>query len=123
VRVLFIALGLALSAGCGGASTEVTTVAQDVRPAPRISGRDARQLVASGAVLLDVRSDFEFTLRHLEGARHIPLAELPSRADELDPAHPVVVYCLSGHRSVEAGRILRERGFRYVFDLGALTAY
>lgn len=91
--------------------------------APHVSGRAARALVADGAVLLDVRSGFEYAASHLDGAINIPVDELAARVRELDPATPVVVYCLSGHRSAEAGRILSGAGRRDVYDLGSLANY
>ena len=53
----------------------------------------------------------------------MPVDELASRATELDPEIPVVVYCVSGSRSANAGRILRAKGFEYVFDLGSMASY
>ena len=37
-------------------------------------------------VLLDVREDDEWQRGHAEGARHIPMGEVPARLDEIDPA-------------------------------------
>jgi rhodanese-related sulfurtransferase len=42
--------------------------------------------------LVDVRQALEYEIRHLPGARLIPLGELPDRIGELDPAKPVIVY-------------------------------
>ena len=58
-----------------------------------------------GFVLLDVRDDPEWEIAHLEGAIHIPLGELESRVDELDPSKEVIVYCHVGDRSVDVGFI------------------
>jgi len=74
-------------------------------------------------VLLDVRSSFEYALSHLDGAVNIPVDDLPSRVGELDPHADVVVYCLSGHRSEQAGRVLTGAGFDHVHDLGSIANY
>jgi len=60
---------------------------------------DPVQLVADGALLLDVRTPGEFADGHVQGALNVPVQVLESRIAELDPARPVVVYCRSGNRS------------------------
>lgn len=60
--------------------------------------------------LLDVREDAEWAAGRIEGARHIPLAELPGRLGELDRNRPVVALCRSGNRSGQAAQYLRQAG-------------
>ncbi len=60
--------------------------------------------------LLDVREDAEWAGGRIEGARHIPLAELPGRLGELDRNRPVVALCRSGNRSGQAAHYLRQAG-------------
>jgi rhodanese-related sulfurtransferase len=92
--------------------------ATSTQPSP---GRTARELVARGAVLLDVRTPDEFGAEHLPGAVNIPLQQLALRVAEIGAQErTVVVYCRSGRRSAEATSLLRQRGFRDVHDLGAL---
>lgn len=93
--------------------------------APRVSGGQARALVSRGALLLDVRSEGEYTLTHIDGADNIPVEELAARVEELGPDRdrPIVLYCMSGHRSSDAGRILRRAGFTHVYDAGAMADY
>jgi rhodanese-related sulfurtransferase len=53
-----------------------------------------QQLMEGGAQIVEVLEERQYRLAHLPGARHIPAWELTrSRAAELDPARPVVVYC------------------------------
>jgi phage shock protein E len=88
------------------------------------TGRTARDLVARGAVLLDVRTPDEFRDEHLKGALNLPLQELAARLDELGSRErAVVVYCRSGRRSAEAASLLRQRGFRHVHDMGAMLEW
>lgn len=90
----------------------------------RHRGKKARELVAQGAALVDVRTTQEFTGGHLPGAVNIPLHELPARVDEVGPRdRPVVVYCLSGGRSAQAAGFLRSAGFRQVMNLGPMAAW
>ena len=89
--------------------------------AVRISGEEARKLVASGGTLLDVRSPEEFSGRHLNGAVSIPVQELSGRMSELgDKTDDIVVYCQSGSRSAMAKRLLESNGFTNVHDLGGI---
>ncbi|MEW2439816.1 rhodanese-like domain-containing protein [Streptomyces caniferus] len=71
----------------------------------------------SAVQLIDVRNPAEYEAGALPGARNIPLAGLPHRIDELDPARPVVLYCRSGNRSVIAAALLEARGFGDVCDV------
>jgi rhodanese-related sulfurtransferase len=42
--------------------------------------------------LLDVRQPGEYEKERIPGARLVPLPELPSRLQELDPQKPVIAY-------------------------------
>jgi sulfur-carrier protein adenylyltransferase/sulfurtransferase len=75
-------------------------------------------------VLLDVRDAPEVSFVTLPDAVHIPLAQLPERLDELDPATPYVVYCHHGVRSSRALGMLQRAGFTRVRHLtGGIDAY
>lgn len=72
----------------------------------RIDVVQARHALAAGAVLLDVREDFEWVAGHAPDAVHIPLRELASRLHELPDHGTVLVICRSGRRSAEAAAVL-----------------
>ena len=79
-----------------------------------------QEAVADGGLLLDVRTPGEFSGNHLDGAVNIPVADLERRLPELgEKDRPVVVYCESGGRSRAAARMLLDRGFETVHDLGS----
>lgn len=63
--------------------------------------------------LLDVREGFEWDAGHVEGALHLPLAEVMAGGERgrLDPSRPVAVICRVGNRSELATLMLRARGF------------
>lgn len=118
---MLVVAALSAASACSHASAPVSSSPHGVH---RISGRRAQVLVDRGAVLVDVRSELEFLVRHIDGARNIPLAELRDRVDELGARDaPVVLYGWTGSRSAEAARILREAGFSRVFDAGSIFTY
>lgn len=64
-----------------------------------------------GRKVLDVRRAREWNDFHLDGATHIPLAELPERLAELDRGTEWVVVCAGGYRSCIAVSLLQRAGF------------
>jgi rhodanese-related sulfurtransferase len=83
----------------------------------------AREWVAGGATLLDVRTTGEFGGGHLPGARNIPLQVLGSSLKQVGKkGDKVVVYCQSGGRSAQARAMLEAKGF-LVTDLGPMSAW
>ncbi len=62
--------------------------------------------------LLDVREPWEFDAARIEGAKLMPMGDVPSRAhQELDPEDHIVVYCHHGVRSMNVTAWLRQQGF------------
>jgi len=64
-----------------------------------ISPDTARQLIDSGAVLVDVRSADEHAREHIAQARHLPLEQLAAGTAPLGNASAVIFHCRSGHRT------------------------
>src|SRR5258707_10868908 len=62
--------------------------------------------------LLDVREPWEHQTARLEGAKLMPMGDVPSRAhQELDPEDHIIVYCHHGVRSMSVTAWLRQQGF------------
>lgn len=75
-------------------------------------------------VLLDCRTEDEWKQGHIPGAVHIPLADLPSRSNDLDPDKKIIVYCHHGQRSFNAALFLRGQDFLEVTSLaGGIDAW
>jgi hydroxyacylglutathione hydrolase len=90
---------------------ELAQVAQlDASSLNKLSGKNGLQVV-------DVRSPEEWSGGHLPGAVHIPLAQLPDRAGELDASAPIVLHCKGGGRSSIAASFLQSRGASKVSNL------
>jgi rhodanese-related sulfurtransferase len=80
--------------------------------------------VRGPVALLDVREAWEFDKCRIEGSRLIPLAQLPARLGELDPAGTTVVICHHGVRSLRAAAYLEHCGFEDVVNLsGGIDAW
>lgn len=73
--------------------------------------------------LLDVREADEWTAGRIEGAHHIPLAELPARLDEIDRSRTVVTVCRSGGRAAKAAELLSGSGRRTEVMTGGMTSW
>jgi rhodanese-related sulfurtransferase len=75
--------------------------------------------------LLDVREPWEFQTASIEGARLLPMGEVPSRAhQELDPEGEIVVMCHHGVRSMNVTVWLRQQGFEKVLSMrGGIDAW
>ncbi len=66
-------------------------------------------------MLLDVREPWEFETARIEGAKNIPMGDVPARAhQELDPEDHIVVVCHHGVRSLTVTNWLRQQGFEKV---------
>ena len=61
-----------------------------------------RQAKGDDLVLVDVREPHEWEIAHIEGARLIPLSQLPDRLSELDGHAEIVTQCHHGARSLKA---------------------
>jgi len=83
----------------------------------------AANQVADGARVLDVREADEWQAGHIEGALHIPLAEVPTRLDDLVGADELVVVCRSGGRSARAVAWLVRNGLDAVNLEGGMGAW
>lgn len=64
--------------------------------------------------LLDVREPWEVEKSRIEGSKHIPMGEIPTRVQELDPDEHIIVVCHHGMRSLSVTNWLRQQGFEKV---------
>jgi molybdopterin/thiamine biosynthesis adenylyltransferase/rhodanese-related sulfurtransferase len=74
--------------------------------------------------LVDVREPHELEISHMNGTRNIPLGQLATRKDELDPQENIVLICKAGVRSTRALHILLGAGFHKLRNLqGGMNAW
>jgi rhodanese-related sulfurtransferase len=96
---------------------------------PKISGKEAQEMVKNGALLVDVRDSAEVAQTgKAAGAIHIPRGSLEFKADPNLPTadknfsteRPVILHCASGGRAALAGKLLKDMGYEKVYNLGGL---
>lgn len=75
------------------------------------------------AILLDTRTEYEYSLGHASGFINIPLDLLRDSLDKLDKNKKVFVMCHSGMRSYLATRILTENGYDAYNFIGGYKLY
>ena len=83
-----------------------------------------QELMSGPHLLVDVRTDREIERGLIPGALHIPLHMLPARMEEIGQGGPVVIYCQSGVRSVQASLFLAQNGREQIYNLtGGFSAW
>ena len=106
-------------------STELVATANAL--VPRVTGEQARKMMAEGAVLVDIRDSAELAdTGRAAGSLHIPRGSLefkvdpasPSYEPRLQPDTPIVLHCAAGGRAALAGKLLMEMGYTKVYNLG-----
>jgi rhodanese-related sulfurtransferase len=95
---------------------------------PRITRDQAREMIAKGALVVDVRDAPELEQGgKVAGAVNVSRGMLEFRADPDSPYHDknfakdktVILYCASGGRSALSGKVLKDMGYAKVYNLGA----
>jgi rhodanese-related sulfurtransferase len=89
------------------------------RQSDAISVRELADMRSAGKrhTVLDVPEARELDVCRLDGALHIPMAEVPARAEELPTDRPLVVVCHHGARSQMVVDFLRDAGFDNAVNL------
>ncbi|WP_040948977.1 FAD-dependent oxidoreductase [Gorillibacterium massiliense] len=102
----------------GYAAENVLTGKTEVFVPADLANRDVKT-----TLLVDVRTDMEHANGHIEGSVNIPVDELRSRLDELDPSKEIWVYCQVGLRGYTASRILQQKAYRVKNLTGGYKTY
>ncbi|MFS4415765.1 molybdopterin-synthase adenylyltransferase MoeB [Maribacter sp. 2307ULW6-5] len=78
-------------------------------PVPSVTAKMLGELLKEGQpFVLDVRTEAEFRVGHIAGAKNIPLPRLKDGMHQLEGAREVYVICQSGARSLRAVQQLSE---------------
>lgn len=125
-RVIFVLLFFGVVASCTG-QADGNAKGKGADVVRVLAVPDFKKTIdKKGVQLVDVRTPGEFSQGHIEGAANIDVeaAGFKEAVAGLDKNKPVAVYCRKGGRSHTASLILKEMGFRKVYDLkGGYTAW
>jgi rhodanese-related sulfurtransferase len=116
MKMFFILSIVFLFFSCSTSSTTLT--AQTITK--KVSKVEFSELMKkSGAQLIDVRTSREFSNGFIEGAKNIDYNgdSFEKQIKKLDKNKPVLVYCAAGGRSENAAELLKEWGFKEIYDL------
>jgi phage shock protein E len=90
----------------------------------RISSEEAKRMMEEpeSYIILDVRTEAEFSEGHIKGAVLIPHNKIKEHAGDLlpDKDQIILIYCRSGNRSAYASLELIELGYKNVYDFGGI---
>ena len=121
LALLTAALGFFGLTACGGdvKNESVTAVTYE-----QITPDEAKEIMdrETDYIIIDARTEEEFTQGHIEGAILIPEYEIASRAESELPNKEalILVYCRSGRRSKIAAEELVKLGYTNVKEFGGI---
>jgi phage shock protein E len=124
--MLRIAIALTFVAACSKSAPPPANPATTAPASPEIAKDPAaaRDLIAKGAVVIDVRTPAEYAGGHLDASTNVPIEDLPQRLPDVDQlvggdkSKPVVVHCARGGRAQKAKTQLEAAGYTNVVNGG-----
>ena len=76
------------------------------------------------AVLLDVRTEHEYSEGHIPKSMNVPLYKINNSSGYIKNNNtPIFVHCLSGARSAQAAAALGRMGYTDVRNIGGISSY
>ncbi len=88
-----------------------------------VAATDVAELLAAGALLLDVREDDEWAQGHAPEAVLLPMSQLSARFGELPSDRLIVCVCHVGGRSARVAEALNGAGWQAVNLIGGMEAW
>ena len=83
-----------------------------------------RRRLSGKAVLLDVRTEEEYSEGHIPGSINISLQDIDKVTSVIENKdRPIYVHCQSGIRSSQARDRLRELGYTNIKNIGGFAEY
>ena len=74
-------------------------------------GENLAKKMRNGAVIVDVRNPGEYAGGHVKGSRNIPFSTIEENIDQIRKwDKPVITCCVSGMRSGQAAKLLKNHG-------------
>jgi rhodanese-related sulfurtransferase len=87
---------------------------------PKISGKEAQDMAANGALIVDVRDGTEVaaTGKAAGALEFKACTESATHDKNFAKDRPVILHCASGGRAALAGKLLKDMGYQQVYNLG-----
>jgi rhodanese-related sulfurtransferase len=117
-RIVSYALTLTLATF----SLALTTVADETNVVRRVSVDEFAKLSqVKTNVVLDVRTQKEFVVGHIAGAKNLDFnsPDFEKQLGQLDKTKVYLVYCASGRRSALACEKMKHAGFQTIIEMSA----
>lgn len=125
-QILPLLAGILLLGACNqhnasSGATAAAVVQAPALPVKSITSQQAKDLLAQkpATIILDVRTDEEFTGGHLDKAINLDYnaPDFQTQLQSLDKAKAYLVYCAVGGRSSKAAQLMQEMGFLQVYNV------
>jgi len=82
-------------------------------------GSSIRQAIRNGAVVIDLRTAYEYDQGHVPRSLNIPIDRIKANIDRIRGLKkPVILVCATGGHCWEAAEILRNAGISHVINGG-----
>jgi rhodanese-related sulfurtransferase len=124
MKKFIVVIGLmGLSVSCGAQHTQKTEVQTEQTKSTIAVRMDLEEFKSKmnekGVQLVDVRTPQEFNQGHYPNAKNIDYLNNSFRAEiqKLDKSKPVAIYCKSGNRSSQAMEVMKQLGFKEIYEL------
>ncbi|MCB9420111.1 MAG: hypothetical protein H6667_09915 [Ardenticatenaceae bacterium] len=132
-NMAFIALDQLVTGFLDGGIDAWMAAGYPIETVPQIDVHTLRnRLLANGLQVLDVRENDEWDEGHIEGAHFMPYTSLaqqldiPPQIDKLaiTPDQSIAVTCATGKRSSTAISLLKQNGYKYLYNVtGGMEAW
>ena len=123
MKLMTLVLGLLLLlTGCQSAATNtaVKTATTEIRD---ISVTDTQAAVSKpNTQFVDVRTVEEYAGGHATNAINLPLVTIRAKLDTLKKDEPIYLICQTGSRSRKAADVLKEAGFKTIYNVTGGTS-
>ena len=99
------------------------TVDFDILRQQKIRLEKALEMADAGAVIIDVRDEYDYAMSRIEQSINIPLYGLEDALREFfpDKTSPIIFCCRSGAKSRAACSISKAMGYTEIYDLGGIA--
>ncbi|MCR5700604.1 MAG: rhodanese-like domain-containing protein [Lachnospiraceae bacterium] len=79
--------------------------------------------VIKNAIIIDVRDENRFLKGHIPMAVNLPLSKIKSGYISYPKSRTLIVYCDTGGASMQAARLLSQKGYTVINCIGGLNNY